>query len=99
MNRVSNKHEGYGSRWVTVPNNFPEPDDLTNEDRYHLFEGYCVGDYETKPSGKHYKKVRTIYCDSIDNLLMYCGYDKWHEKYKIERNPIMRFFFGSWKLK
>jgi len=87
-----NKHGCTGSRWVTVPNHFPDSGDLSNETWYHLFEGYGVGDYETKHSGKHYKKVRTMYCDSVDNLLFYLGYDNWHKKWKIRRNPIARFF-------
>jgi len=94
--KVRNKHNGLGSRWVTVPNHFPEPDDLSSETWYHLFEGYCVGEYETKPSGKYYKKVRTMYCDSVDNLMSYLGYYNWHKEWKIRRSAIGRFFLGSW---
>ena len=94
-----NKHGCIGSRWVTVPNHFPDSEDLSSEAWYHLVEGYCVGEYETKSSGKYYKKVRTMYCDSVDSLLYYLGYSNWQTKWKIRRNPFSRFFIGSWMAK
>ena len=96
---IHNKHNGIGSRWLTVPNIFPDPEDISNKTWYYLSEGYCVGDYESKESGKYYKKIRTKYCDSVDNLLYALGYKDWYKEYKIERNPVKRFLFGAWKRK
>lgn len=85
--------------WLTVPNIFPEYDDLANEDKYNLFEGYGVSEYETKSSGKYYVKIRVHKDENPHNLLMYLGYSDWHKKWKIRRNPIKRFFLGAWERK
>ena len=97
--KVKNKHGGIGSRWVTVPNHFPNPEDLTYDDWFQLIEGYGVGSFETKTSGKHYMKVRTKDGDDVDALIRYLGYDKWHEKWERRRGWFGNFFIGSWKRK
>lgn len=85
---------------MTVPDFFPEPEDIDPETEYCLHEGYGVStDWETKRSGKFYKKVRLPFYNGIDNLLMVLGFDNWHKKYKIERNLIKRLIFGNWKSK
>ena len=84
--------------WKTVPNFFPEPDDLDSETWYHLCEGYCIDNYETKPSGKYYKKVRvTGGAQSCTlNLINFLGFWNWHEKWKPKRTILGRFF-GWWE--
>ena len=72
--------------WRTVPNIFPEYAELSSEARYHLFEGYGVGRYKTKPSGKMYKKVQVEHDPSGDKfhrLLLILGFANWHNKFCI----------------
>ena len=87
--------------WLTVPNFFPDYDDLDGETQYHLCEGYCISEYETKKSGKYYKKVRVVDGDNSENhnVLYFLGFWNWHKNYKIRRNPIKRFFLGDWERK
>jgi len=84
--------------WLTVPNFFPDYEDLEGETQYHLREGYGVSYYETKKSGKYYKKMR---CPDLrenpHNVLYFLGFWNWHKNYKIRRNPIKRFFLGDWE--
>jgi len=77
------------SSWRTVPINFPDYDDLDNETQYHLSEGYCVNEYESKKSGKNYKKIRFYeksekkYIDmQYAKLISYLGYESWWVGYR-----------------
>lgn len=80
-------------KWYTVPN-FVE---VTEYDRYHLFEGYCIGVLDEKPSGKHYKKF--LIEGDYHQFLSWLGYSRWWEFYAIERCPLKRALFGDWKRK
>jgi len=86
-------------KWLTVPNFFPDYDALDPETQYHLCEGFGISHYETKKSGKHYKKVRATCGGNTHNALRFLGYEDWYKKYKIIRNPIKRFFLGAWESK
>lgn len=81
--------------WRTVPNFFPDYDSLSAEDQYHLNEGYCISGYETKLSGKMYKKIRMEknMDSSFGSLLSFLGFWNWHERWYIHKG----WFFNSWR--
>ena len=86
------------SSWKTVPNFFPDYDDLSNETKYHLNEGFGVSEYVTKRSGRYYKKVKMMYqrSDNFYSLIRYLDYDKWWERWKPNTSWWGRFW-GSWE--
>jgi len=79
-----------------VPN-FIDFNGLTNEDRYHLFEGYCINAPEKiKSSGKYYQRVWMDSKGELFQLLDYMGYSRWWEIYEIDTSFFGRLF-GKWK--
>lgn len=82
--------------WKTVPNIFPDYDDLSDESKYHLREGYGVYGYESKPSGKFYKKIKVDGSGdgAFGHLLWYMGYSEWWNKYKLKKG----WFFTKWEI-
>lgn len=87
--------------WLTVPNTFPDPDDLSAQTWYDLQEGYGIYDFETRPSGKYYKKVRAnefLKYPKTDThkLISVLGFKDWHLEMK-PRRSILRFILGDWK--
>lgn len=73
--------------------------DLTNEDRYHLFEGYCVNvPEEIRYLGKYYQCIRMDSKDELFRLLDYMGYSRWWEIYEPDTSFWGRLF-GKWKKK
>lgn len=83
-------------KWYTVPN-FISIYELTNDDHYYLFEGYCTSILDEKSSGKYYNKI--LIDGNYHAYLQWIGYDKWWEDYMIERSWFKRLLFGSWKRK
>jgi hypothetical protein len=78
-------------KWHTVPNFFPDYEDLSSTDKYHLNEGYSVSYYETKYSGKMYKKIRSdMECTS--NAITYLGFSEWWKYWEIKTF----LFFKYW---
>lgn len=72
---------------------------LTNEDRYYLFEGYCVNaPEESKSSGKYYQRIRMDSKEELFQLLDYMGYSRWWEIYEPNTSFWGRLC-GTWKLK
>lgn len=79
-----------------VPN-FIDFDCLTNEDRYHLFEGYCTNVPEKiKSSGKYYQRIWMDSKTDLFQLLDYMGYSRWWEIYEPNTSFWGRLF-GTWK--
>lgn len=72
--------------WHTVPNFFPDYEHLDSLTKYHLSEGYCIDDYLTKYSGKHYKKVKCLDNDEFHTLISYLGFREWHFKWELKTN-------------
>lgn len=83
------------ARWYTVPDFFPDYDDLSAAERYHLAEGYCIHGYETKKSGKFYKKIKTRNDRDFRELLNFMDLYDWHLRYKLRRN-LFGFGFKRW---
>ncbi len=78
------------SSWKTVPDFFPEPHELSADDWYRLREGYGVGSYETRRSGKHYKRVRVD--GDFCNLLAYLGFAEWWKYWRLRRFLWIRYW-------
>jgi len=83
-------------KWWVVPD-FISLHTITDYDRYHLFEGYCITVLDCKKSGRHYNKL--LIDGDYHQFLSWMGYSKWWEYYKLERNIFKRFLFGKWKVR
>jgi hypothetical protein len=81
------------SQWKTVPNFFPDPDDLSNETWYHLHEGYGVAGYEVKRSGRYYKKIKVD--GSFGNLILFLGFSDWWKRWR-PRRSLFGYLLGTW---
>ncbi len=88
--------------WKTVPNFFPDYDDFSREEKYRLAEGYGIEEWETKRSGRYYKKVRMSYHNQrisgyFEKLLGKLGFERWWKKWQPNKS-IWGRICGSWKL-
>jgi len=79
-----------------VPN-FIDFYSLTDEDRYHLSEGYSTCAPERiKPSGKYYQRIWMPSEWCLLQLLYYMGYPRWWEVYEPDTSLFGKLF-GKWK--
>jgi len=85
-------------KWKTVPNFFPDEDELHPETLYHLAEGFGITEYKTKLSGKYYKRVWTNSEHRTMRLIAFLGFKNWHEEWKPNKSIIGRIF-NTWKEK
>jgi len=90
------EHKAIPAKWHTVPD-FISLQSLTDEDRYHLFEGYCISVLDCKPSGRNYNRI--LIDGDYHQFLSYVGQSEWWNRYEVERNWLRRLLFGHWRTK
>ena len=83
-------------KWKTVPNSFPNPEDIDAEGWYHLREGFGIYDYKMRHTGGYYKKIKVD--GDFHQLLSLMGFGNWWTKMKPDRTFWGRFF-NSWTKK
>lgn len=83
--------------WKSVPCFFPDPDDISPEDWYHLREGYGVYGFETKYKGGHFKKIKVD--GSFVNLMYYLGYTSWSSEWVPVYGFWKQLWYGKWRRK
>lgn len=79
--------------------NFINVTEFDNEQRYHLFEGYCITPPEkVTRSGRYFQRVWMDSKGDLLQLLSVIGYGRWWEEWEPDRS-FWGSLNGKWKRK